>query len=68
MGEGIAKFFRSIFKFFKEVAAELKKVSWTSRQELINSAWIVVVSSFFLGLFIAITDLILSRIIGVLIH
>jgi preprotein translocase subunit SecE len=68
MGEGITKFFRSIPKFVKEVGAELKKVSWTTRQELISSAWIVVVSSFFLGLFIAFTDLILSRIIGVLIH
>ena len=62
------KFFQSVPKFFKEVGAELKKVSWTNRAELIDSAWIVVVSSVFLGLFIAVTDLILSGIIGVLIR
>ena len=56
-------FFQAVPKFFKEVVAELKKVSWTTRQELINSAWIVIVSSLFLGLFIAVTDLILSGII-----
>ena len=62
------KFFQSISKFLKEVSAELKKVSWTNRSELMNSAWIVVVSSFFLGFFIAVADLILSRVIGVLIR
>lgn len=68
MGEGIAKTFQSIPKFFKEVATELKKVSWTSRQELINSAWVVVVSAFFLGFFIAVADLILSWVIGKIIR
>ncbi len=61
-------FFQSIPKFFKEVAVELRKVSWTTRSELIRSAWIVIISSLFLGLFIAATDLILSHIIGVIIR
>ncbi|MEW5895496.1 MAG: preprotein translocase subunit SecE [Candidatus Omnitrophota bacterium] len=63
MGNGSLNFFQAVPKFFKEVAAELKKVSWTSRQDLISSAWLVIVSSLFLGLFIAVTDLILSGII-----
>ena len=63
MGKGSSNFFQAVPKFLKEVAAELKKVSWTSRPELISSAWLVIVSSLFLGLFIAITDLILSGII-----
>jgi len=48
-----------VVKFFKEVVAELKKVSWTTRQEVLHSAWIVIVSSAFLGVFIAVTDLVL---------
>ena len=61
-------FFQAIPKFFKEVSAELKKVKWTSRQELISSAWVVIVSAIFLGIFIAITDVILSGIIGKIIQ
>lgn len=68
MSGGIAKTFQSVPKFFKEVSSELKKVSWTSRSELISSAWVVVVSAFILGIFITITDVILSSIIGKIIN
>ncbi len=64
----MTKAFKAVPKFFNEVVAELKKVSWTTRKELLNSAWVVIVSSFFLGLFIAVTDLILSRIIAAIIQ
>ncbi len=57
-----------VVKFFNEVVAELKKVSWTTRHELLHSAWIVIVSSVFLGVFIAITDLVLSKGISFLIR
>jgi len=64
----MARMLGAVTKFFKEVVAELKKVSWTSRRELVESAWVVIVSSFFLGIFIAGTDLILSRFITWVIH
>ncbi len=47
--------------FIEEVLAELKKVSWTPRKDLINSTWIVLISAICLGLFITGTDLLLSR-------
>ena len=47
--------------FIEEVFAELNKVSWTPRKDLINATWIVLISSICLGLFITTTDLILSR-------
>lgn len=47
--------------FIEEVLAELNKVSWTPRKDLINATWIVLISSICLGLFITTTDLILSR-------
>lgn len=55
-------------KFFAEVAGELKKVNWTSRKELIDATWIVVISSLLLGLFIGFTDFILSRLLAIIIH
>ncbi|MBF0593732.1 MAG: preprotein translocase subunit SecE [Candidatus Omnitrophica bacterium] len=47
--------------FIEEVLAELKKVNWTARKDLINSSFIVIISAICLGCFITLTDLILSR-------
>lgn len=59
--------FEKIKKFVMEVIVELKKVSWTTRSELKDSTLIVIISSAFLGIFIVITDFILSKIVGFLI-
>jgi preprotein translocase subunit SecE len=47
--------------FIEEVIAEMKKVTWTNRKDLINSALIVIMSAVCLGVFITLTDLLLSR-------
>ena len=52
--------------FMDAQLAELQKVNWTSRQDLINSAFVVIISAVCLGLFITTTDLILSRGLNVL--
>ena len=44
-----------------EVVVELSKVSWTSRQELIEAAWVVIATSAILGVFIFFCDVILSE-------
>ncbi len=54
--------------FLEEVIAELKKVNWTSRKDLINSSFIVIISAVCLGCFITLTDLILSRGLNTLIR
>jgi preprotein translocase subunit SecE len=59
--------FSKINKFFTEVVVELKKVSWSTRSELIESTQVVLISTAFLGLFIAVVDLVLSKFIGVII-
>ena len=51
----------NIRKFILEVVSELKKVSWATRQELIDATKIVLVSAICLGLMIAIVDFTLSR-------
>ena len=59
--------FAQIQKFVGEVAVELKKVSWTTRQELIDSTLVVLVSCTFMGIFIATADFVLSRILALII-
>ena len=60
-------FIGSIRKFFAEVISELKKVSWTTRKDLLDSTWVVIVSSAILGLFIGVVDFVLSRVMTFLI-
>ena len=54
-------------KFVSEVAVELKKVSWSTRKDLIDATWIVFLSSILLGVFIGMTDFVLSKLLGVII-
>ncbi len=61
------KMFGKITKFVSEVTVELKKVNWPTRVELIDATWIVIVSTFFLGIFIGTSDFILSRLLGIII-
>jgi preprotein translocase subunit SecE len=52
-----------ITKFFNDVKVEMAKVSWPTREELINSTMIVAVVSILFTIFIFVADLILSRVI-----
>ena len=54
--------------FIEEVIAEMKKVTWTSRKDLVNATLIVILSSVCLGAFITLTDLVLSRGLNTLIR
>lgn len=51
--------------FLKEVKVELGKVSWSMRQELIDSTIVVIVVTVIMAIFIGITDLILSKLLSV---
>ena len=56
-----------IRKFIGEVIAEMKKVSWTTRKELVDSTLIVIFSSFLLGIFVGIIDFAFSKGVAVII-
>lgn len=62
MFKGIKK----IPKFLKEVREELKKVNWSTREELIGAATVVVVIAAFLTAYIALIDLGLSKLVHML--
>ena len=47
--------------FLSEVKAELSKVSWSTRQELIGATIVVITATFILAVFIGMIDLLLSK-------
>jgi preprotein translocase subunit SecE len=52
--------------FLAEVMVELKKSSWPTRKELIDSTFVVIVTVLILGIFVALADLVFLRIIAFL--
>ena len=58
--------FRKIINFLKEVKQELSKVSWSTRQELIGSTFVVIVITSIMASFIGLIDLFLSKLLSLL--
>ena len=54
-----------VTNFFKEIQLEMSKVAWPTRQELIGSTAVVLVSLAILSVFIGICDVVLSTVINV---
>ncbi len=48
-------------QFICEVFAEMKKVSWVTRRELVDSTLIVIFSSFLFGIFVGVIDYAFSK-------
>jgi preprotein translocase subunit SecE len=55
------EFLRRAKEFFGEVTAEFRKVTWPSRQELINSTVVVIVVTVVLAFFLGAVDIVLAR-------
>ena len=51
--------------FLKEVRAELSKVSWSTRQELLASTVLVIAVTAIMTVFIGIVDVVLSKFLSV---
>ncbi len=60
--------FNKVGKFLTETKVELGKVSWSTRDELIGSTTVVIVSLALLTVFIYICDLLLSHLVNFLIR
>ena len=45
-------FFKNIGKFFRDVAAEMKKIAWPTKKQVLNNTWVVIVVVVIAGLFI----------------
>lgn len=55
-----------IFGFFNDVKLEMGKVSWSTRDELIGSTIVVIVSLVILSIFIGICDFLLSATVNII--
>jgi preprotein translocase subunit SecE len=44
--------------FLSEVVVETKKVTWPSRQEVVNTTTVVVIASFIFGIYLYLCDLV----------
>ena len=58
--------FLRVQEFVVEVWAELKKSSWPTRKELVDSTIVVIVTILVLGIFVALADLVFLRIVALL--
>jgi preprotein translocase subunit SecE len=54
---------KRIISFFQESYAELKKVTWPSREEALASTRVVLVSTILIALMLGAVDLILFKIV-----
>lgn len=52
-------------EFFREVKLEIKKVVFPSRDELIGSTWVVIITVIVISLFLGMVDLGLSKLVGI---
>ncbi|MFB0566602.1 MAG: preprotein translocase subunit SecE [Candidatus Aminicenantaceae bacterium] len=58
------RWYKRIIPFLKDVRAELKKVTWCSRNELYTTTIIVIIATFFFGFYLYFADLIFSWVIA----
>jgi preprotein translocase subunit SecE len=54
-----------IKEFLKEVKTETKKVVFPTKDELIGSTWVVIITIIIISLFLGIVDLGLTKLVGI---
>ena len=64
----IGTYARNTVQFFREVRAELQKVTFPSRQETVGSTMVVLVLTVILAAFLGFSDWALSRIVKMLLQ
>jgi preprotein translocase subunit SecE len=60
------EFLERIQQFFREVAAEFRRVNWPNRAEVVASTAVVLAVVFILALYLSTVDVVLSRMVGVI--
>lgn len=58
------RWYRRFISFLREVRAELRKVTWPSRNEVYNTTIVVIVATFFFGFYLFFMDVIFSWVIS----
>jgi len=60
--------FGKIKEFLRDVKTEVKKVVYPTREELLGSTWVVIITVFVVSLYLGAIDLGLSRIVRMLLR
>ncbi|MFO7152726.1 MAG: preprotein translocase subunit SecE [Bacillota bacterium] len=68
MAAGSESFLKRSGKFLKEVRSELKKVTWPSKNELVSSTIVVIISVALISGFIWIVDSILLNVLKLILR
>jgi preprotein translocase subunit SecE len=53
-----------IKEFFREVKIETKKVVFPTKDELMGSTWVVIITILIISVFLGIVDLTLTKLVG----
>lgn len=57
------RWYKRLSNFLRDVRAEIKKVTWPSRNEVYNTTIVVIFATFFFGFYLYFMDLIFSWVI-----
>ena len=60
MNETKARWYKRLWSFLKDVWAELKRVTWPSKNEVINTTIVVIGATIFFGFFLFFMDVIFA--------
>jgi preprotein translocase subunit SecE len=63
VGERVSTFVRGVPEGYRNVMAEMKRVTWPDRAQTIDATWRIIVFVLFLGLVIFLMDWLLQRIL-----
>ena len=58
------RWYRRIIAFLREVRAELKKVTWPSKNEVYSTTIVVIIATVFFGFYLYFMDLIFSWVLN----
>ncbi|NLL62551.1 MAG: preprotein translocase subunit SecE [Candidatus Atribacteria bacterium] len=64
----IKQIFQKLVNFIKEARAELKKVTWPNRKELISSTIVVMVAVVLVAIYLGLIDLLFSRVVAIILQ
>ena len=59
---------KKIVNFFREVRAEMQKVTWPTREELMGSTTVVLVTMAILSTFVGVTDFVLANLLKIVLR
>lgn len=60
--------FHKLVNFVKEARAELKKVTWPNKKQLISSTIVVIITVAIVAVFLGVVDLVFSRIVTMILQ